>query len=126
MKRIIQTDDAPEAIGPYSQAVMQNGWVWCSGQIPIDPSTGEMEGPDVSAQTRRVMQNLGHVLRAAGTDFGKVVKCTIFLTDMEDFAAVNKVYGTYFESDPPARETVEVRKLPRGAKVEISCIASVG
>ena len=123
-REIITTDQAPKAIGPYSQAVRAGGLVFTSGQIPLDPATGEMVGgDDIRAQTERVMENLAQVLRAAGTSFGNVVKSTIFLTDLADFVAVNEVYGACFPSAPPARSTVQVAALPRGARVEIELVA---
>jgi 2-iminobutanoate/2-iminopropanoate deaminase len=121
---IITTDRAPKAIGPYSQAVRANGLVFTSGQIPLDPASGEMVGgDDIRAQTERVMENLAQVLAAAGTSFAKVVKTTIFLVDLADFVAVNEVYGARFTAAPPARSTVQVTALPRGARVEIEMIA---
>lgn len=123
MKQIISTPDAPAAIGPYSQAVICNGMVYCSGQIPLDPVTMQFVSTDVQAQTEQVMANLKAVLEAAGSGFDKVVKCSIFLDSMDDFAKVNEVYGRYFPEHPPARETVAVKTLPKNALVEISCIA---
>ncbi|MFZ5444575.1 MAG: RidA family protein [Myxococcota bacterium] len=125
---VIQTDKAPKAIGPYSQAIAAQGrMVFLSGQIPLDPATGELVGgADVAAQTERVMKNLEAVLAAAGCTFANVVRCGIFLTDLGDFGKVNEVYGRYFPQHPPARATVQVSALPRGAKVEIDCIAVVG
>lgn len=123
MKEIIHTDLAPKAIGPYSQAVAYGGLVYCSGQIGLNPSTMEFVGPTVEEQAEQVMSNLGNVLAAAGSGFDKVIKCTIFLDDMADFAAVNTIYGRFFPVNPPARETVAVRTLPKGGKVEIGCIA---
>lgn len=125
MKReIITTERAPKAIGPYSQAVRAGGFVFTSGQIPLDPATGEMVGgDDVRAQTERVMENLAQVLSAAGTSFANVVKTTIFLVDLADFVAVNEVYGARFAGAPPARSTVQVAALPRGARVEIEMVA---
>jgi 2-iminobutanoate/2-iminopropanoate deaminase len=120
----IQTDDAPRAIGPYSQAITAGDLIFCSGQIPLDPRTGEMVGAsDVAAQTRQVMQNLAAVLQAAGASLGEVVKTTIYLQDLADFGTVNEVYGSFFTADPPARATVQVAGLPKGAAVEIDCIA---
>jgi 2-iminobutanoate/2-iminopropanoate deaminase len=122
----VHSDDAPKAIGPYSQAIRAGNLVFCSGQIPLDPKTGEMIGSgDVRAQARRVMENLKAVLTAAGTSLGHVVKTTIYLADLGDFGAVNDVYGGYFPSTPPARATVQVAGLPRGAMVEIDAIAVV-
>ncbi len=123
MKKIISTEKAPKAIGPYSQAVVLNGVVYCSGQIPLDPSSMEIVGNTAKEQATQVMKNLAEVLKAAGSDFSKVVKCSIFLDDMGDFAEVNEVYGSYFTSEPPARETVAVQTLPKNVLVEISCIA---
>lgn len=122
-REIITTDKAPTAIGPYSQAVRAGGFVFCSGQIPLDPVTGELRGGDVREQTEQVMENIAAVLAAAGLAFGDVVKSTIYLTDLADFATVNEVYGRRFPADPPARSTVGVKELPRGAKVEIEVIA---
>ncbi len=122
-KEIIATDRAPKAIGPYSQAVKAGGFVFCSGQIPLDPATGELHGTDIREQTERVMENVAAVLAAAGLTFDDVVKSTIFLADLADFATVNEVYGMRFPSSPPARSTVEVQGLPRGARVEIEVIA---
>lgn len=120
---VIQTEKAPRAIGPYSQAIAMNGTVFLSGQIPLDPATGEMVPGDVSAQTEQVMKNLSAVLAAAGCSFTNVVRCGIFLTDLADFGKVNEVYARYFPANPPARSTVQVVALPRGARVEIDCIA---
>lgn len=126
-RSIVSTPDAPRAIGPYSQAVRVGQLVFCSGQIPLDPHTAEMVGgSDVEAQTLQVMRNLSAVLTAAGSSFEQVAKTTIFLTDLGDFARVNQVYGSFFEGVlPPARATVQVSALPRGAKVEIEAIALV-
>lgn len=125
MKQIIHTSEAPEAIGPYSQAVAYDGIVYCSGQIGLDPETGELVGDDVAAQTERVMDNLNAVLQDAGSGFDKVIKTTIFLDNMDDYSTVNEIYGKYFEKEkhPPAREAVAVETLPKHCKVEISCIA---
>lgn len=127
-RSIVSTPDAPAAIGPYSQAVRAGAFVFLSGQIPLDPRTGELVGgDDVEAQTRQVLANLKAVLQAAGASFAQVVKTTIFLTDLSDFATVNRVYATAFEGvDPPARATIQVAGLPRGAKVEIEAVAYVG
>ncbi|MEZ5054751.1 MAG: RidA family protein [Chitinophagales bacterium] len=122
-RKIIFTDDAPEPIGPYSQAVSINGMLFVSGQIPLDPFSGVLINDGIAAETEQVMQNLKAILEAAEMDFGNVVKCSIFLTDMHDFPKVNEVYGNYFKTNPPARETVEVSVLPKNANVEISCIA---
>lgn len=125
-KEIILSGHAPAPIGPYSQAVSAGGMVFLSGQIPLDQSTGNMVSGGVEAETRQVMENLGHVLAAAGLDFSHVVKCTIFLRSMGDFQLVNQIYAGYFPTNPPARETVEVSRLPKDAQVEISCIAIRG
>ncbi len=122
-KVIYNTTDAPAPIGPYSQAVSANGMLFVSGQIPIIPQTGELESSSISAETEQVMKNLQAILTEAGTDFRSVVKTSIFIADMDDFAAVNEVYGKYFTAEPPARETVAVRTLPKSVNVEISCIA---
>ncbi len=119
----VATPHAPPPIGPYSQAIQCGSELYCSGQIPIDPQTGELVPGDVAAQAERVIENLGAVLCAAGCHYGDVVKTTIFLTDMKDFAAVNGVYEKYFGMTKPARSTVAVAALPRGARVEIDCIA---
>ncbi|MCB9604258.1 MAG: RidA family protein [Sandaracinus sp.] len=120
----VSTSSAPAAIGPYSQAIRANGFLFCSGQIALDPATGEIVSDDVREQTERVMKNLAAVLAAGGSGWDRVVKVTIFLADMNDFAAVNAIYGRYFESlTPPARATVAVRTLPRNVAVEIDCIA---
>lgn len=122
-KKIILTSSAPKPIGPYSQAVAFGNQLYVSGQISIDPTTGNIIQGSIEEETQQVMRNLKEVLNAAGMNFDNVVKCTIFLTDMNDFPKVNIVYGEYFTSDPPARETVEVRRLPKDVRVEISCIA---
>ena len=121
----VRTADAPAAIGPYSQGVSTPGGrlVFLSGQIPLDPKSGELVTGDIGVQTARVMENLGGVLRAASLGFADVVRCTIYLVDLGDFAAVNAVYGGYFASAPPARATVQVSALPKGARVEIDAIA---
>jgi 2-iminobutanoate/2-iminopropanoate deaminase len=126
MKKLtIETDRAPEAIGPYSQAVKYDGILYCSGQIGLVPETMLLAGSDIVSQSRQVMKNLGEVLRASGSNFNDVLKCTIFLADMDDFAKVNEIYGEVFKELPPARETVAVKTLPKNALVEISCIAIV-
>ena len=121
----IETDKAPAAIGPYSQAVTTDGFVFCSGQVALDASTGELVGDTVAEQTTRAMENLSAVLTAAGTDLDRVVKTTIYLTNMDDFAEVNEAYAKFFGDKPPARATVGVAALPKGARVEIDCIARV-
>ncbi|MEM7306461.1 MAG: RidA family protein [Planctomycetota bacterium] len=124
--RTIQTDDAPAAIGPYSQAVVHGGLVFCSGQVALDPATQEMIDGDVQAQARRCLQNLTGVLAAAGTDLAHALRLTVFLADMGDFARVNEIYAEFFPGDaPPARAAVEVAALPKGALVEIDCIAAL-
>lgn len=123
MKEIISTENAPGAIGPYSQAIKANGMVFCSGQIPIDPATGEFVSDIVSEQTEQVLKNLTAVLEAAGTDLSGVVKTTVFLADMSDFVEMNEVYARFFGENKPARATVQAARLPRDAKVEIECIA---
>ena len=122
-KEIVSTKEAPAAIGPYSQAVKAEGLVFISGQIPLDPISGEVAGDSIEAQTERVMKNLEAVLSAAGSDLGKVIKTTIYLTDLNDFTVVNGIYGSYFNESPPARATVEVSGLPKGVRVEIDAIA---
>ena len=126
MKQIIETKDAPQAIGPYSQAVRANGFVFASGQIPIDPQTGEFVAGGVAEQTEQVLKNLSAVMEAAGTGLARVVKTTVFLADMNDFAAMNEVYAKFFTENPPARATVEAARLPRDARVEIEAIALAG
>jgi len=123
MKETVTTNNAPGAIGPYSQAIKAGGMVFCSGQIPIDPATGEFVSDVVAEQTDQVLKNLSEVLSAAGTSLDSVVKTTVFLADMNDFAEMNEVYGRYFSENKPARATVQAARLPRDAKVEIDCIA---
>ena len=123
MREIVSTDKAPGAIGPYSQAIKTGGMLFCSGQIPIDPETGEFVSNDIGEQTDQVLKNLSAVLEAGGMNLGNVVKTTVFLADMSDFAVMNEVYGRYFDSNKPARATVQAARLPRDAKVEIECIA---
>lgn len=125
-KRTISSEDAPAAIGPYSQAVTADGWLYTAGQIGLDPSTGEFAGDDVASQARQVFRNLEAVLDAAGLGFGDVVKTTIYLADMDDFGQVNDLYGQAFEEPYPARSTVEVSTLPKGALVEIDLVARRG
>ena len=125
MKEIISTENAPGAIGPYSQAVRAGNMVFCSGQIPIDPATGDFVSEDVAEQTEQVLKNLSAVLEAAGTSLNNVVKTTVFLADMNDFVAMNEVYAKYFSENKPARATVQAARLPRDARVEIECIAVV-
>lgn len=123
MKNIIATERAPKAIGPYSQATKFNGIVYLSGQIPLDPASGQIIEGDIAAQTERVLENLKAVLEAAGSSLSQVLKTTVFLKDMGEFAKMNEVYGRYFPDNPPARATVEVARLPRDVRVEIECIA---
>ena len=123
MKKIVSTNEAPGAIGPYSQAVRSGNLLFCSGQIPLDPKSGQIVSGDITVQTRRVLDNIAAVLRAGGLTFDNVVKTTIFLADLGDFQAMHEVYGSYFNQDPPARSTVQVSALPRGAKIEIEAIA---
>ncbi|HEX8368525.1 MAG TPA: RidA family protein [Pyrinomonadaceae bacterium] len=125
MKEIISTENAPGAIGPYSQAVKTGNMVFLSGQIPIDPQTGEFVSGGVAEQTEQVLKNLSAVLEAAGTSLNNVVKTTVFLADMNDFTAMNEVYARYFSENKPARATVQAARLPRDARVEIECIALV-
>ncbi len=121
----VHTDEAPKAIGPYSQAIATGNLLFCSGQIALDPKSGEMVGDTVADQAEQVMKNLQAVLLAAGSDFHHVVRTTIFLADMGDFGAVNEVYGRYFPDHKPARATVAVQQLPKSARVEIDCIAFI-
>jgi len=127
MKKIIKTAHAPAPVGPYNQAVIANGILYVSGQIAINPATGELETGDIKSETERVMQNMAAVLAEAGTTFENVIKCTIFMADMGNYAAINEVYARYFNDDTaPAREAVEVANLPKYVNVEISCMAVVG
>lgn len=123
MKEIINSASAPAPIGPYSQAVKFGNQLFVSGQIPLDQSTGALVDSGIKDETTQVMKNIGFILKEAGLDFQHVLKCSIFVADMGDFAAINEVYGTYFQASPPARETVEVSTLPKNVNVEISCIA---
>jgi 2-iminobutanoate/2-iminopropanoate deaminase len=123
VREIIQTEHAPAAIGPYSQAVKTNGLVFASGQIPIDPTSGQFVEGGIKEQTRQVIKNLAAVLEAAGSGLNRVIKTTVFLADMQEFAAMNEVYGEFFKDQPPARATVEASRLPRDARVEIEAIA---
>ena len=123
MKEIIQTAAAPQAIGPYSQAVKTNGLVFASGQIALDPATGQFVPGGIEEQTEQVLKNLAAVLEAAGSGLSRVIKTTVFLADMQEFSAMNDVYGKFFKEAPPARATVEASRLPRDAKVEIEAIA---
>lgn len=125
-KRIIHTDQAPQAIGPYSQATELKGTLFVSGQIPINPATGELVEGDVEAQTRQVLENLKAILSEAGYDFKDVMKAEVFIADMNDFSQINGVYAEYFTEEPPARACVEVSRLPKDVKVEIALIAMKG
>lgn len=126
MKKIISTDLAPKAIGPYSQAVVINGFAFLSGQIPLDPETNKLIEGDVVAQTLRVLENMKIVLEACGSSLAQVVKTTVFVKDLSEFAAINETYSKYFAENPPARSTVEAARLPRDVRVEIECVAVVG
>lgn len=121
-RKVIHTSNAPEAIGPYSQAIDTGDVIYVSGQIPIDPKTGAFAGEDISSQTRQVMENVKAIVEAAGSSMDKVIKCSIFLADMDDFQTVNEIYGSYFGDEPPAREAIAVKTLPKNARVEVSCI----
>lgn len=122
-KKIIQSSEAPAPIGPYSQAVQAGDTLYVSGQIPLDAASGELINANITEETHQVMKNLEAILRAADTSFSQVVKCTIFIRDMAQFGTINEAYGQYFKENPPARETVEVSRLPKDVNVEISCIA---
>jgi 2-iminobutanoate/2-iminopropanoate deaminase len=122
----VRTGSAPQAIGPYSQAIVSGGFVFTAGQIPLDPVTGELVEGDIAAQTERVLRSLGAILDAAGSSPERVVKTTIYLQDLADFAAVNAVYGRFFGDHRPARSTVEVARLPKDARIEIDAVAAVG
>jgi 2-iminobutanoate/2-iminopropanoate deaminase len=125
MREAVSSSSAPEAIGPYSQAIRAGSLLFLSGQIPLDPATGEMVQGDIAAQTHRVFQNLSAILQAAGASFDNVVRTTVYLADMNDFPAMNAVYGTYFSSPAPARATVQAARLPKDARVEIDLIAAL-
>ena len=125
-KIIINSQSAPAPIGPYSQAVKAGNTLYISGQVALIPETGSMDNKSIQEETHRVMKNLGEILKAAGLNYSNVVKSTIFVKDLNNFVAINQVYGEYFTSEPPARETVEVSRLPKDANVEISCIAVIG
>jgi 2-iminobutanoate/2-iminopropanoate deaminase len=126
MKKIVSTDRAPKAIGPYSQAVVANGFVFVSGQVPLDPVTGQIVAGGIAEQTARVFENIRNVLEAAGSSLDQAVKTTVYLKDMGDFAPMNEVYARYFPANPPARATVEAARLPRDVRIEIDCIATAG
>ena len=123
MKQIINSEKAPQVVGPYSHAVKAGGFVYCSGQIGLDPVTNQLVSGGIQEQTRQAMDNLEEVLKSAGSNFEKVVKATVYLHNMEDFSVFNEVYGSYFGGSPPARETAQVAKLPKAALVEISLVA---
>jgi 2-iminobutanoate/2-iminopropanoate deaminase len=125
VKEIISTDKAPKAIGPYSQAIRASGFLFTAGQIALDPATGQIVEGDVARQTTRVMENLKAIVEAAGSSLDRAVKATVYLKDMNDFAAMNEVYGKYFALNPPARSTVEAARLPRDVRVEIDLIVAV-
>jgi 2-iminobutanoate/2-iminopropanoate deaminase len=125
-RQALATDRAPQAIGPYSQAISAGGFLFVSGQIPLDPATGTLVAGDIAVQTRRVVDNLAAILAAAGASFADVVKTTVYLLDMDDFAAMNAVYGAAMPTPPPARSTVQVSRLPRDVRVEIDVVAHVG
>jgi len=124
-KSVVATEKAPKAIGPYSQAIVHGGLIYCSGQIPLDPATGQIVEGDAGTQTVRVLENLKAVLEEAGSSLDRVLKMTVFLRDLSEFGAVNDVFSRYFHTNPPARATVEVSKLPRDARVEIDCVGYV-
>jgi 2-iminobutanoate/2-iminopropanoate deaminase len=126
MKKTVATEKAPKAIGPYSQAITFNGMAYLSGQIPLDPETGQVVEGDISAQTTRVLENLAEVLAACGSALDRVVKTTVYIQDMREFAKMNEVYGKYFVENPPARSTIEAARLPKDVRVEIDAIAIVG
>jgi 2-iminobutanoate/2-iminopropanoate deaminase len=125
MKKIIQIPGAPAPIGPYSQAILKNDTLYVSGQIPLNPVSGELVTETIDAATRQVLENIGALLAEAGMDYTHVVKCSIFLKDLNDFAVVNGIYASFFTAEPPARETVQVSKLPMDVPIEISCIAVI-
>jgi 2-iminobutanoate/2-iminopropanoate deaminase len=124
--KTVTTENAPKAIGPYSQAVVHNGLAYLSGQIPLDPATGQLVQGDIAVQTERVLENMRAVLEAAGSSLEKVLKTTVFLLEMSDFSRFNEVYARYFPANPPARSTVQAARLPRDVAIEIDCIAAVG
>lgn len=125
MKKNIQIPGAPSPIGPYSQAVLKNNTLYVSGQIPLNPESGELINDSIENSCKQVLENIGQLLKEAGMDFTHVVKCSIFLKDLNDFAKVNAIYGSYFKVDPPARETIQVSRLPMDVSIEISCIATI-
>ena len=123
---VVESSGAPRAVGPYSQGIKARGWVFLSGQIPLDPEQGELVGDSIEEQTERVLENLKALLEAAGLGLGDVVQCTVYMVDLEEFPAMNRVYARYFPRNPPARVTVGVASLPRGARIEISAVALGG
>ena len=123
MKKIISTSDAPQAIGPYSQGVRAGSTIYYSGQIPLDPKTGQIVSGDIETQARRVMENIGGLLKAEGLNYDNIIKTTIFLADINDFQKVNEIYGSYFKQAPPARSTIQAGALPKSARIEIEAIA---
>ncbi len=125
-REIVSTDAAPRAIGPYSQAIRAGGFLFLSGQVALDPRTGQLVGSDIKQQTRQVLENVRAILEAAGSSLRQVVKCTVFLADMNDFGPMNEEYGSFFQDQPPARTTVQVARLPRSALVEIDVVALAG
>lgn len=125
MRVKIETAEAPSAIGPYSQAIKVNGFLFISGQIPIDPKTSQISAVDIVEQTKQVMKNIGAILNAEGLSYTEIIKTTIFMTDLADFTRVNETYGAYFNADPPARSAVQVAALPKGAKIEIEVVAAL-
>ena len=126
MKERITTGDAPAAVGPYSQAIKAGGWLWCSGQLPLDPATGQLVEGSVGEMTRRTLANLQAVLEAGGANLEQVVKCTVYLENMDDFGEMNEVFAQFFPNIPPARAAVEVARLPKGARLEIDAVAYCG
>ena len=126
MNKIISTSDAPQAIGPYSQGVRVGSTIYYSGQIPLDPKTGQIVSGDIETQARRVMENIGGLLKAEGLNYDNIIKTTIFLADINDFQKVNEIYGSYFKQAPPARSTIQAGALPKGARIEIETIAVAG
>jgi len=125
MRKVIKTENAPGAVGPYSQAITAAGLVWASGQIALDPVNGKLVADGIAAETTQVMKNLGAVLQAAGSGMPGIIKATVYLTDLGDFEAVNEVYGSFFEGAPPARACIQVSRLPKGARVEIDAVAEI-
>ena len=126
MRTTVVSSEAPKAIGPYSQAVVSRGFVFCSGQVPLDPATGRLVEGDIAIQTERALMNLAAILEAGGSSLGRVVKTTVYLKDLGDFKAMNEVYGRFFSSEPPARTTVQAARLPLDALIEIDAIACIG